>query len=156
MASVVTEHVILLIPVFFVMMIFALVANAVVANYATQQRAIIIEGAENQLTTTISQLYYTMSQSDIQNTVVTKTVPLPENIDGQDYTVNGTLVGSVLTLTFSFPGISLSDNTVVNLGPRVEWVSSSFFLSTNEKSVIKVEKYYNPAVGDVMVKLGFG
>jgi hypothetical protein len=97
-----------------------------------------------------------MSQSDIQNTVVTKTVPLPENIDGQDYTVNGTLAGSVLTLTFSFPGIPLSDNAVVNLGPRVEWVSSSFFLSTNEKSVIKVEKYYNPAVGDVMVKLGFG
>jgi hypothetical protein len=156
MASVVTEHVILLIPVFVVMMVFALVANSVVANYTTQQKVIVVDSAQNQLATTISQLYFIISQSDITNCVVTKSVPLPEMIEGQQYTVNGTLTGNLLTLTFSFPGIPLKDNVVVNLGPKAQWVSSSVFSSINTNSVIRVEKYYNSTVGDVLVKFNFG
>lgn len=155
MANIVVEHVILLIPVFFVMMIFALVANAVVSNYATQQRAIVLESAQNQLTTTISQLYYTISQTEIQGCVVTKTTPLPELIDGQNYYVNGTLSGNVLTLTFNFPGIPLKDNAIVNLGPGAQWVASSVLSSTNTHAVIMVEKYYDSAIGDWRIKLSF-
>lgn len=155
MANVVIEHVILLVPAFFAMMIFALVANAVVSNYSTQQRAIIIEGAKNQLSTTISQLFNTVSQPDIQECSITKSSPLPELIDGQDYSVNGTLNGNVLTLTFTFPGIPLRDNAVVNLGPGAQWVSSSVLSSTNTQGVIKVEKYYNATIGDTRVKLSF-
>jgi hypothetical protein len=156
MASVVTEHVILMMPVFIVMMVFALVANSVVSNYSSQQKALIIDGAQNQLGTTISQLYFTLSQSEISDCVVTKTVPLPEMIDGQNYKVNGTLTGNLLTLTFSFPGILLSDNTVVNLGPNAQWVSSSVFSSTNTNSVIRIEKYYNSTVGKDLIKFSFG
>lgn len=140
MASVVTEHVIILIPVFFAMMIFALVANAVVSNYSIQQRNIVLESAENQLTTTISQLYYTISQTDMLPSNVTKTTPLPEQIDGQNYSVNGTLNGNVLALTFNFPGLPLSDTTHVNLGPGAHWDTSSTLVSTNRQAVIKIEK----------------
>jgi hypothetical protein len=156
MASVVTEHVILLIPVFVVMMVFALVANSVVSNYAMQQKALVIESAENQFITTISQLYFTLSQSDIPNCIVTKTVPLPEMIENQQYTVNGTLKGNLLTLTFSFPGIPSIYNAVVNLGPKAQWVSSSVFSSTKPNSVIRVEKYYNATVASTLVKFSFG
>jgi len=155
MASVVTEHVILLAPVFFTMMIFALVANAVALNYSTQQREIIIEGAENQLTTTLSQLYSTVCQTEIQECIITKSDPLPEQIDGQTYTVSGKMNGNVLSLTFNFPGIPLSDETVVNLGPLAQWGPSTFS-STVKNSVIRVEKYYDSAVGDLRVKLSFG
>jgi hypothetical protein len=140
MASVVTEHIIILIPVFFTMMIFALVANAVVSNYSIQQRNIVLESAENQLTTTISQLYYTISQTDMLPSNVTKTTPLPEQIDGQNYSVNGTLNGNVLALTFNFPGLPLSDTTHVNLGPGAHWDASSSLVSTNRQAVIKIEK----------------
>jgi hypothetical protein len=155
MASVVTEHVILLIPGFFAMMIFALVANAVVINYSAQQRAIVIDGAENQLSTTISQLFSTMSQTEIQACNITKSTPLPELIDGQNYSVNGTLNGNILTLTFNFPGIPLKDNTMVNLGPKAQWETSSILTSTNRNAVIRMEKYYNTTVGDVRIKIGF-
>ena len=156
MANVVTEHIILLVPVFFVMMIFALIANSVVANYAVQQKAIIVDGAENQLTTTISQLYFTLNQQEIPNCIVTKTMPLPELIEGQNYLVNGTMTGNVLKLTFKFPGIPLSDNAEVTLGPDAQWVSSSVHSSTNMNSVLRVEKYYNSTVGRILVKFSFG
>jgi type II secretory pathway pseudopilin PulG len=129
-----------MIPVFVAMMIFALVANAVASNYSIQQRAIIINSAENQLGTTISQLYYTLSQTDILPSNVTKTNPLPEQIDGQNYSVNGTLTGNVLSLTFNFPGLPLHDTTHVNLGPNVHWDASKRFDSTNPKAVIIVQK----------------
>ena len=155
MASVVTEHVILLIPTFFAMMVFALVANAVVANYATQQQSIIITGAQNQLVTTISQLYFSITQSDIQGCTVTSTMPLPQQIDGQDYVVTGSLDGTLLTLNFYFPGKNLRDDAVVHLGPEVEWDPTSQISSTNTNSVIVFEKYYNAIVGDYRVKISF-
>lgn len=156
MANIITEHVILLVPVFFVMMIFALIANSVVANYAIQQKAIIIDGAENQLTTTISQLYFSLNQKDIPNCVVTKTMPLPEHIEGQNYLINGTMAGNVLKLTFKFPGLPLSDNAEVTLGPDAQWVSSSVYNSINTNSVLRVEKYFNATVGKTLVKFSFG
>ena len=129
-----------MIPVFVAMMIFALVANAVASNYTMQQRALIINSAENQLGTTISQLYYTLSQTDMLPSNVTKTVPLPEQIDGQNYLVNGTLTGNVLALTFNFPGIPLHDTTHINLGPSVHWDASKKFDSTNSQAVIVFQK----------------
>ncbi len=155
MASVVTEHVLLLVPAFFAMMIFALVANAVVTNYSSQQQAIVIEGAKNQLSTTISQLFYTISQTDVQDCVITKDSPLPDKIDGQNYFINGTLKGNILILTFNFPGIPLKDNAMVNLGPSAQWVTSSVLTSTNTHPVIRVEKYYNTTVRDERIKLSF-
>ena len=129
-----------MIPVFVAMMIFALVANAVASNYSIQQRAIVLNSAENQLTTTISQLYYTLSQTDILPSNVTKIVPLPEQIDGQNYSVNGTLRGHVLALTFNFPGLPLHETTHVNLGPSVHWDASQTFDSTNRETVILFQK----------------
>ncbi|MGD0804315.1 MAG: hypothetical protein ABSA11_09610 [Candidatus Bathyarchaeia archaeon] len=140
MASVVTENIIIMIPVFIAMMIFALVANAVASNYSMQQRTLIINSAENQLATTISQLYYTISQQDMLPCNITKSTPLPDQIDGQNYSVNGTLNGNVLALTFNFPGLTVSDTTHVNLGPGVHWDSSSVFVSTNRQSVIAIQK----------------
>jgi len=122
------------------MMIFALVGNAVASNYMTQQRKIVLNGAENQLASTISQLYYTVSQTDMLPCNVTKTNPLPEQIDGQDYSVNGTLNGNILALTFNFPGLPLSDTTHVSLGPGVHWDSSLILVSTNRQAVIKIQK----------------
>jgi hypothetical protein len=156
MANVVTEHIILMVPVFFVMMIFALIANSVVANYAVEQKAIIVDGAQNQLTTTISQLYFIVNQAEIPNCVVTKTMPLPEMIEGQQYLINGTMAGNVLRLTFKFPGISLSDDAEVTLGPDAQWVASSVHSSINQDSVLRVEKYYNATLGRVLVKFSFG
>jgi hypothetical protein len=151
MASVVTEHILLLIPAFFAMMIFALVANAVVSNYSSQQQAIVIEGAKNQLSTTISQLFYTISQNDIQACVITKDSPLPEQIDGQNYFVTGTLKGSILVLTFDFPGIPLKDNATVNLGPSAQIdMHSRVLSSTSTHPMIRLEKY-----GNSTVKLSF-
>jgi hypothetical protein len=155
LANVVTEHIILLVPVFFVMMIFALVANNVVAGYAVQQKAIIIDGAENQLTTTISQLYFSVNNQDVPYCVVTKTMPLPEMIEGQNYLINGTMMGNVLKLTFTFPGIPLRDDAEVTLGPDAQWVSTVY--SSNQKNgVLRMEKYFNATVGRVLVKFSFG
>jgi hypothetical protein len=155
LASVVTENIILLIPTLFAMMIFALVANAVVANYAKQQQTIVIESAQNKLTTTISQLYFSVNQPEIPSCVVTKTMPLPELIDGQNYIVNGNLSDNRLTLTFNFPGVLRTDNVVVNLGPEAQWDQSSVFSSTNPNSVIIIEKYFNATIGDFRIKLSF-
>ena len=155
MANVVTEHIILLVPVFFVMMIFALVANNVVAGYAVQQKAIIIDGAQNQLTTTISQLYFSVNKQDVPYCVVTKSMPIPEMIEGQNYLINGTMTGNVLKLTFTFPGTSLRDNAEVTLGPDAQWVSSIY--SSNQKNgVLRMEKYFNATVGKPLVKFSFG
>ena len=140
MANVVIEHISLLVPVFFTMMVFTLIATAIVTNYSSQQRAIVVESAKNQLTTTISQLYYTVSLAEIPPCTVTKTFPLPGQIDGQNYMVNGALHGNVLALTFTFSGISVRDTAYVNLGPGVHWDASSVLDSNNVHSVIMVKK----------------
>jgi len=137
MSNVVTENILLIIPVFFTLMIFTLVANNIAINYDNQERLIVIHGEESQLASTIQQLYYTLSNQSIQPSIVTEANPLPSSIDGQPYSVTGNLKGGILTLSFYLNGLSQYDNATFTLGSMAAWdggVLSS--INTNAQIVI--------------------
>jgi len=124
---------------FVTLMVFVLVANAVSLNYNKQQQLIISQGAENQLTSTIQQLYQMAALDETQPCTIKKTNPLPSTIDSEPYTVTGSIAGDALTLTFYFPGIAIRNNVTVTLGPNATWVGGELnSLSTNP--VIEVTK----------------
>jgi hypothetical protein len=108
MANVVTEHVLLLVPMMMVLVLFPMVTNLVVGNYMDEQRLLVVEGAGNRLASTIQQLYLTMSLSEVQPCTVTVSNPLPTTIDDQNYIVTADLVGDTLTLHISLPGVQPS------------------------------------------------
>jgi hypothetical protein len=139
MSNVVTENVLLLVPVFFSLMIFTIVVNNIVSNYDMQQKLIIVEGSMDRMTSTIQQLYYTLSIEEVQPCSVTKSNPLPQMIDNQPYRVSGTFKDNVLTLTFNFPGINLTQNATVTLGPLMSWGGGTL-ISTNPNASIIIEK----------------
>jgi hypothetical protein len=129
----------LLLPVFVTLMVFILVANSVMMNYNEQHQLIIIQGAENQLTGTIQQLYQMATLDEIQNCTIKKTNPLPSTIDSEPYTVTGSMSGDALTLTFYFPGTAIRHDVTVTLGPNASWVPGELN-SLSKNPVIEVTK----------------
>ena len=125
MANVVTEHVLLLVPMMLVLVLFPMVTNLVVGNYMNEQRLIIVEGAGNKLASTIQQLYLTMSLSEVQACTVTVSNPLPAKIEDQDYIITADLVGDTLTLHISLPGIQLTYHHSFTIGEQAEWLTST-------------------------------
>jgi uncharacterized protein YejL (UPF0352 family) len=125
MANVVTEHVLLLVPMMLVLVLFPMVTNLVVGNYMNEQRLIIVEGAGNKLASTIQQLYLTMSLSEVQACTVTVSNPLPATIEDQDYIITADLVGDTLTLHISLPGVQLIYHHSLTIGEQAEWISST-------------------------------
>jgi hypothetical protein len=142
----------LLLPVFVTLMVFTLVASTIMRNYNEQHQLIIIQGAENQLTSTIQQLYQMVSLDEIQPCTITKTNPLPSTIDSEPYTVTGSITDGALTLTFYFPGTNVRHDVTVTLGPRARaWVGGELnSLSTNP--VIEVTK--SPDDNTLVFKFG--
>lgn len=150
----ITERSLLMIPVFVALMVFVMVANQIMTNYNTQHQIIIVQSYENQLSSTLQQLYQSMSLDEIQNTTtpITKTNPLPQYIDGEPYTVTGSLIGEKLTLTFKLPGPSISHDVTVVLGPGVTWSGGTLnSLSSDPKIVIQ-----KISVTPSRLSMGFG
>jgi len=142
LANVVTEHVLLMLPVFFAMMVFGLAATNIVLNYGNQQSKIIITGAERQLTGAIQQLYYIMVQDQVKDCTVTLSNPLPVLIDGQNYKVTASEdVTGTLTLSFVFSGTSTTYTTTFPMGPvsTYNWKPGELNSSVST-AVIKVVK----------------
>ena len=123
MANVVTEHILLMVPVFFAIMIFGSLATNLTVSFSDQQRQIIVESYEGKLTSTIQQLYYIMKEEKIQPCNVTLKSPLPSLIDGQNYEVTASVSSGGLNLVFHFPGLNVDYSTTVPLGPDVIWSS---------------------------------
>ena len=151
LAEVITEKMLLLLPVFVTLMVFTLVATTIMRNYNEQHQLVIIQGAESQLTSTIQQLYQMVSLDEIQPCTITKTNPLPSTIDSEPYTVTGSMTGNTLTLTFYFPGTNVRHDVTVTLGPNASWVGGELdSLSTNP--VIEVTK--SPYPSTLVFKFG--
>ena len=121
MANVVTEHMLLLVPMMVVIMLFPMVATFVVNNYNNEQRLIVVEEAGNQIGSTIQQVYLLMSLREIQPCTLTIPNPLPSAIENQQYLITGEQVGFILVLHFNFPGIPLWYDHIVTLGANAYW-----------------------------------
>jgi hypothetical protein len=110
-----------MVPVFFAIMIFGLLATNLTVSFSDQQRQIIVESYEGKLTSTIQQLYYIMKEEKIQPCTVTLNSPLPSLIDGQNYEVAASVNSGSLNLVFHFPGLNVDYSTIVPLGPDFSW-----------------------------------
>lgn len=121
MANVVTEHMLLLVPMMAVILLFPMATTFVVNNYNNEQRLIMVEEAGNQIGSTIQQVYLLMSLKEIQPCTLTMPNPLPSAIENQQYLITGEKVGVNLVLHFGFPGIPLWYDHVVTLGANAYW-----------------------------------
>lgn len=154
MASVITEKMLLLIPVFVTLMVFTLVATTIMRNYNEQHQLIIIQGAESQFTSTVQQLYQMVALEQIQPCTITKTNPLSSTIDSEPYTVTGRVTGDTLTLTFYFPGTNVHHDVTVTLGPKVKQGDCGKLDSISTNPVIKVTK--EQFGNDYLLSFSFG
>ena len=121
MASVVTEHLLLLVPMMIVIMIFPMVTGFVVNNYNNEQRLLAVEEASAKMASAIQQVYLLMSAENVKDCYVTVANPIPSNIGGQQYVITGTQEGGSLTLHIGLPGINLWYDHKVNLGENAVW-----------------------------------
>ena len=146
MAEVITEKMLLLLPVFVTLMVFTLVASTIMRNYNEQHQLVIIQGAGSQLTSTIQQLYQMVALDEIQPCTITKTNPLPSTINSEPYTVTGNITDGALTLTFYFPGTNVRYDATITLGPNAKWskvLEDEKLDSLSTNPVIKVTKLLN-------------
>jgi len=146
MSNVVTENILLIVPVFFTLMIFTLVANNLAINFNNQERLIIIHNAENELIGSMNQLYFKLSDQTIQPCVVTKTNPLPSLIDGQPYTITGSMKGEVMTLTVYLPSINVRDNVTFTLGSEAFWGGGTLNSVSQDSRIIVVKQSQNSMI----------
>jgi len=144
MTSVVMEHIILTSLMLIVIMIFPLTANYVVANYVNLQREVVAQGALNQLTSTVQQLGYTLSQEDISPCNVTMSGPLPQTIDSNTYHIFATTTdgGKNLTLSLFLPALDLQINKTIILSSNTVWKNSEYS-SLSTASALNIEKFVN-------------
>jgi hypothetical protein len=140
MASVVTEHMLLLVPMMIVVMIFPMVAGFVVNNYNNEQRTLAIEQASAKVGSAIQQIYLVASVDTVQNCNITVANPIPTNLEGQQYLMTGTLEGEYLTLHVGYPGINVWYDHKVTLGENAEWDSTSMLDSNSPTAAILARK----------------
>ncbi len=140
MASVVTEHMLLLVPMMIVVMIFPMVAGFVVSNYNNEQRTLAIEQASAKVASTIQQVYLIASADTVQNSNITVANPIPTNLEGQQYLMTGTLEGEYLTLHVGYPGINVWYDHKLTLGENAEWDSTTMLDSNSPTAAILARK----------------
>jgi len=140
MASVVTEHMLLLVPMMMVVMIFPMVAGFVVNNYSNEQRLLAVEQANTKMGSSIQQVYLVMNDENVKDCNVTLANPLPQSLEDQQYIVNGTQVGEILTLHIYLPGINIGHDYKITLGQNAVWNSSSTLDSNSPTARILANK----------------
>ena len=140
MASVVTEHMLLLVPMMMVVMIFPMVAGFVVNNYNNEQRLLAVEQASAKLGSAIQQVYIVTSNDNVKDSVVTLANPLPQSLETQQYIVTGTQEGESLTLHIGLPGINLWYDHKINLGQNAVWDPASRLDSNSPTTGIVARK----------------
>ena len=150
MASVVTEHMLLLVPMMMVVMIFPMVAGFVVNNYNNEQRLLAVEQASAKLGSAIQQVYLVTSNDNVKDSVVTLTNPLPQSLETQQYIVTGTQEGESLTLHIGLPGINLWYDHKITLGQNAVWDQASKLDSNSPTTGIVARKISG------MIYLSFG
>ena len=142
MASVVTEHMLLMVPMMIVVMIFPMVAGYVVNNYNNEQRLLAIEQASTKIGSAIQQVYLLTSAENVENCNVTVTNPIPANLEGQQYVITGTQEGGSLTLHMGLPGINLWYDHKITLGDNAVWDPTTVLDSNSPKAGILAQKLY--------------
>jgi hypothetical protein len=140
MASVVTEHMLLLVPMMMVVMIFPMVAGFVVNNYNNEQRLLAVEQASAKLGSAIQQVYLVTSNDNVKDSVVTLTNPLPQSLETQQYIVTGTQEGESLTLHIGLPGVNLWYDHKITLGQNAVWDPASRLDSNSPTTGIVARK----------------
>jgi hypothetical protein len=145
MSNVVIEHIIL-IPLLIIVVIFApLTAIHVVSSYTNTQREVIAQGAMNQLTSTIQQLYYSLIQESIRPCILNIRDPITRSIDSYRYNVTATTIDNVLTLSLFLYGLRIQTNKTIVLSPNSRWVDSQYS-SLLPNSALNVEKMENGTI----------
>lgn len=150
MASVVTEHMLLLVPMMMVIMIFPMVAGFVVNNYNNEQRVLAVEQASSKVAGAIQQIYLVASENNVKDCSVTLTNPIPTNLEGQQYIFTGTQEGDTMTLHVGLPGLNLYYDHKLTLGENAVWDPTTMLDSNSPTASIIARKQAGT------IYLGFG
>ena len=140
MASVVTEHVLLLVPMMLVVMIFPMVAGFVVINYNNQQRLLAVEQSSAKLGSAVQQAYLVACNENVKDCTIMIANPLPPNLEDQQYIVTASQEGESLTLHFGLPGLNIWYDHKIMLGQNAEWDSLSRLDSASPTAGIQARK----------------
>lgn len=144
MPSIVLEHVILIPLLILQILLFPFAASIMVSSWIESRRQVALQGAADQLGSTIQQVYFSLNHKEILAGTFTQVLTLESTIEFYHYTAVGSLSyptfnSSKLTLSVTLLGPGNTAESTVTLGSNVEW-SPSVFWSNSSKASINVQK----------------
>lgn len=147
MPSLVLEHVILIPLLIIQIMLFPLAASLMASNWIESRRQVALQGAADQLGSTIQQLYFSLNHTEILAGTITQVSTLESAIESYPYKAVGSLSypalnSSKLRLSLTLVGPGNTAESSVTLGHNVEWKESVFW-SNSSKASINIQKFDN-------------
>jgi hypothetical protein len=136
----ITIQYMILIPLL-ILQIFLLpyVASIMMGYWSTSSEAIALQDATSNISSSIQQLYFFLSDTLVSPGTITSNLNVPEYIGNYAYVGNATLVsvsgsnsGKLLQITLTLMGSKISTASTVATGQNVQWINSTFMSnSTN-------------------------
>jgi len=130
-------------------------ASWIISVWTNDRMKSEIQGAANQVSSTIQQLYFSLNSENVLPTSssgpVVQTSNFPTTIESSPYYATGSMRASqsnssrTLNLRFTLQGSGITVNSSVTFGPNVLWQSSNFF-SNSPSACIEAWKYSNGTI----------
>jgi len=142
MANITIEYMIL-IPILVLQIFLLPYATGIFMNYwTTSSDTLALNDAGAHIGASIGQLYFFLNNPSVSTGTVTNNLNLPSYIGNYAYSGNATLASvsgsgseTVLKLTFTLVGTTISTTTPVTLGQNVQWVNSTFTSNSNNAGI---------------------
>ncbi|HYA77224.1 MAG TPA: hypothetical protein VEF91_00750 [Verrucomicrobiae bacterium] len=142
MANITIEYMIL-IPIL-ILQIFLLpfAAGIFMSYWTTSSDTLALNDASAHISASIGQLYLFLNNPSVSTGTVTNNLNLPSYIGNYAYNGTATLASvsgsgseTVLELTLTLVGTTISTTTPVTLGQNVQWMNSTFASNTNNAGI---------------------
>ena len=129
--------------------IFPFTATVIMNTWMDSRRTLELQETAGHLGSTIQQLYYTINQGSISNSIMRISLDLPPLIEGLAYTTTLRHVThsdtsyEIMNVTLRTLGTNDQASTIVTLGKNVDWQENSAFNSTTQSLSIIANKTLN-------------
>jgi len=148
----ITVEYIIMVPLLILQIfLFPMTANWIMNIWIDSRRELALQTAASRLASSIQQLYFSLNHETVLAGTTTYNPDVPKYIDGYYYTATGQLqplseaeeTNQRLNITLTLIGADIVVKTYVTVGPNVNWVESSVFVSNSTDACILVTKFAN-------------
>jgi len=130
--------------------LFQMAAIWIMNTWVDSRRELALKTVASRLASSIQQLYFSLNHKSVLAGTTIYDPGVPKFIDGYYYTARGQLASlgegesnQRLNITLTLVGLNIEVETHVVVGPNVDWVESSVFISNSTDACISVTKIAN-------------